>query len=81
MKTLISTLTLVAVAGLAAPAFAEDGSSSLRSFKKEAAKARAVGGYGNPIIAIPTAMADKVKSAVDAVSSDDQQVAEKPASN
>ncbi len=64
MKTATTALLAALALGLAAPAFAEDGGSSLRAFNKERAKARDAGGYGNPFVAVPTAVADAVTDAM-----------------
>ncbi|MEM7177130.1 MAG: hypothetical protein AAF503_05450 [Pseudomonadota bacterium] len=67
MKSLITAVfaALVTFAPTTAPA--ETGNSSLNSFEKETAKARAAGGYGNPIIAVPLAVANTMTAAAGVV--------------
>ncbi len=64
MKTAAPALVAALALGLAAPAAAENGGTSLRAFNTERAKARAAGGYGNPFLAVPAALADMMGDAV-----------------
>ena len=66
-------LVLGAIA-LSGPAVAETGNTSLRSFHREVAKARAAGGYGNPVTAVPSAMAEFIGNAVEAMVGRDKDV-------
>lgn len=70
MKTLITAVFAAAITLAPAVSFAEDGNSSLRSFKKETAKARAAGGYGNPIVAVPVAVADTITTVAGSVATE-----------
>ncbi|MEL6479578.1 MAG: hypothetical protein AAFR17_19805 [Pseudomonadota bacterium] len=69
MTTFLRTAALTAlVAGLSiSAAVARDGASSLRDFNKETAKARAAGGYGNPVIEVPKAIGQSIVKAADAM--------------
>lgn len=64
-------LVLGAIA-MSGSAVAENGNTSLRSFHREAAKARAVGGYGNPVTAIPSTIAEAIGDAMGAMAGRDK---------
>jgi len=56
MKKLATVLAVLAVAGSAVGAHAGDADQRLRKFHEEAARARAQGGYGNPVTEVPKAL-------------------------
>ncbi len=78
MKALLIPAAIVTALVSIPAAHAEDGESSLRFFNKERAKAQAVGGYGNPLVAVPNAMAEKVSEMVDAMTGESQKAEAKP---
>lgn len=67
MKMLVAALSIAVIGFAPVASYAENGSTSLRSFKNESAKARVAGGYGNPIIAVPVAVVDTMKAAAGSV--------------
>lgn len=77
-KTLTTTAAFAALILLAAPvAEARDGQSSMRDIDKAMVQVKKDGGYGNPIIAVPTAIFEALDSAFDTVTgADDNAVAE-----
>lgn len=68
MKTLTATTAAaLLVTAIGGAAFARDGGESLDEFNELRAEARAAGGYGNPFVAVPAAIADAMTGAAEAM--------------